>query len=252
MKGILITKGVTPGFLPGGIKLFDDALGTRKMSATMSLHYDVVGVWIRTALNSLRTARLAWKSAKERISVNVDDVAVELLETDFQHSMIVVVGFAISVDAFYARLSQFNGSPHAKSGNLRKAPRYAQVAEQFRLSYKVDNKIFSSIRLALKQLYELRDQAVHPSGKLAPAVLYPEIDRGVEVRFERFRSKVVSVVAQDSMNIIDYLTNKSEPINKKVEAFSKVTGKELQCIISEYPDIFTATPLPKQKIPDMT
>ncbi|GDY14187.1 hypothetical protein LBMAG53_30650 [Planctomycetota bacterium] len=206
----------------------------------MSLHYDVIGVWLRTALDSLRAARNAWKQAKKRILDNQDDVPIELLEIDFQRSMIAIISLSISVDAFYARLTQFNRVSTLKPGNMRQAPRYAQVAEQFRNSYKIDNKTFQSIRSALRQLYNMRDQAVHPSGKLTNAVLYPEIDRGVESRFELFRSKNVNIVAQDCINVILHLTENSSPKNDKVKDLGVIVNTEIKAIISIYSDIFTS------------
>jgi hypothetical protein len=240
MKGILITKGVTPGFLPGDLNIFVDDSGNQKINATMALHYDVVGGWLRTALDSLRTARNAWEKARDCISVNQGDVPVELLEIDFQHSMIAVIGFAISIDAFYARLTQFNKGTVIKPGNLRKSPRYSQVAEQFKNSYKIEHRIFLSIRGALRQLYEMRDQAVHPTGKLSHAVLYPEIDRGVERRFELFRSKNVNAVAQDCINVIIYLTDKSVPKNDRVKEFGIGVNADVKAVLSEYADILTS------------
>lgn len=125
-----------------------------------------------------------------------------------------------------------------KLGHKRRAARYAQVAEQIRVCFKVSNDIFGQLRKAIKRLFDLRDQAIHPNGKLTPAELYPELDRGVEYRFVRFRTKNVAALVQDYINILDYITSKSKPKNTDLVNYAKVVSKELHDILEQYKDLF--------------
>jgi len=241
MKGILITKGVTTGFRPGDLCITVDQEGNEVFKADVSLHYDVVGTWMRVAFDSYRAAKAAWKSAEVIIKENDKHVPIEMLEIDFRQSMIVAISCAIAIDAFYARLTQFTRPPTKLVGNKRKSPRYSQVAEQIKNSYKINKKLFACLRLALRQIYEFRDQAVHPSGKLTKAVLYQEIDRGVEVRFEKYRSKNVRAVLQDSFVIIKNICENCDGKNKSVNDFSKTILREWNSIASDYSDVFSKT-----------
>lgn len=96
MKGILITKGVTPGFPPGALKIFHDNTGVIKLDANLHLHLDLVTFWLRISLDSFTLAKVAWKKAKDILKENPDNIPMEYLEEDFRQSMIVVISCAIS------------------------------------------------------------------------------------------------------------------------------------------------------------
>ncbi len=76
-----------------------------------------------------------------------------------------------------------------------------------------------------------------PVGKLTPAVLYPEIDRGVEYRFELYRAKNVSGVAQDVFNIFDHLANKAPVRATQVGAVCQPLALDLNMLVVEFGDM---------------
>lgn len=234
MAGILITKGITPGFPPGALKITLNPDGTSHVDANLHLHLDVISIWLRFGLGSLREAKSAWRTAKKQIP---ESLPIDLLEQDFQHSMLAIVSFAIAVDAMYARLHQLN-PPIARSASPNS--RHAQVSAQILRCFKLSNTESKSLCGALKQLYNLRDRAVHPTGALTPAVLYPEIDRGVEHRFELYRAKNISGVAQDVLNIFTFLFGKASLRSSLLNDFQTATGAELKLILSEFSDLFTS------------
>jgi hypothetical protein len=228
MAGILITKGITPGFPPGTLKI---DLSTGEINATLHLHLDVVPMWLRHGFGSFQRAMIAWREAKKQLP---DTIAVELLEQDFEQSMIAVMCFAIAIEAFYARLIHLNAPP---AGARVLKSRYAHVTAQILRCFSLSNLEARGLRSALKQLYKLRDGAVHPVGKLTPAVLYPEIDRGVEYRFALYRAKNVSGVAQDVFNIFYHLANKAPVRAKLVGAVCPPLAVELNLMVVEFGDV---------------
>jgi hypothetical protein len=98
--------------------------------------------------------------------------------------MQAVMAAAIAIDAFYALIQTHVQLPSSLITQWRtiRTARYTQVTEVLRRAFHLKQKGTAALRQNLKEIYRLRDLAVHPSGKIEAPILHPEIDVSVEWR----------------------------------------------------------------------
>jgi hypothetical protein len=178
MKGVFITKGMTVGVPAGGLKIEFDQKGELNASLTVHVRFDVCPSWIRIALQDLESAKescakrkLAWAGAD-------NDEKAATLEQEFETSMQAITAAAISIDAFYAAIQpHVDIPPHLfQQWRTKWTSRYAQIAEVVRRAYSLKEKEVTILRQNLKEIFRLRDLAVHPSGKIQTPILHRELN----------------------------------------------------------------------------
>jgi hypothetical protein len=102
------------------------------------------------------------------------------LEREFESSMRAIMAAAIALDAFYAVLQPHVG-PEPKlleKWRKKRTARYSQVTEVVRRAFNLKRNGTKTLRKNLKQIYRLRDLAVHPPGNIQAAILHPELNIG--------------------------------------------------------------------------
>lgn len=108
MSGVLIFKGIKPGFRPGDVSISIDENGKSSMSATLCTSYSTIPIWLKAAKDNLRLA----KAAKEEIDKNWN-IAIEsrgdLLLAELTPSIQVSVACAIAIDALFDLLKPLSG-----------------------------------------------------------------------------------------------------------------------------------------------
>lgn len=67
--------------------------------------------------------------------------------------------------------------------------RYKQIAETLKRAFPISEEMFLQVRQTLKELFFLRDKAVHPQSGTDIPVPYPEINRISDWRYSAFRYK---------------------------------------------------------------
>ncbi|HJU05535.1 MAG TPA: hypothetical protein VJ692_10330 [Nitrospiraceae bacterium] len=131
---------------------------------------------------------------------------------------------AIAIDAFYAVIQTKITIPQALITKWRekRTPRYAQVAEVLRIAFSLKLKGFSALRRNLREIYRLRDLAIHPSGKIDAPILHPELQVGVEWRFAYFRFQNALLVVRETLHMLCELITSGKPNNGEVRKYAEV------------------------------
>ena len=182
MSGVFISKGMNVSVPVGGLQLSIDPSGGLKGSLQLQLHFDVVPSWTALALKHLADAHND-KLARERAwSADVEDDKGQTLESEFQSSMQAIMSSAIALDAFYAVLQDKVKIDQTLRDKwlANRTARYAQITEVIRMAFQLKPKGSAALRNNLKEIYRLRDLAVHPSAALKDPILHPDLGVGVE------------------------------------------------------------------------
>ena len=230
MAGIFIKKGMTVGVPTGGLTISVDDQGKISAHCNLHVHFDVCPTWLELAsrhladANEKKVARIAaWQSTDETAKA-------ESLEREFEASMQAIMAAAIAVDAFYAVIK----TKAAISETLIKkwkdngTARYAQISEVLRQTFTLKESEGDVLRQNLKQIFKLRDLAVHPAGQIQAPLLHPEINVVVEWRFFYFRAETASILVGEAQNMIRTLVTQGKPTNVAVQAYADALRTRLQ------------------------
>ena len=222
MPGIFMSRGMTVGIPEGGLTISIDDEGKPQMDCRLHVHFDVSPTWLEIGLAQLQAARdraaarnSAWQSTDE-------DSKARALEKEFESSMQVCMASAIAVDAFYATIKECVSIPEAtvQTWREKRTPRYAQISEVLKQAFGLKPEGAKVLRQNLKEIFRLRDLAVHPKGKLDEPILHPDLGVGVEWRFAFFRYENARLVFAEALRVINTLCSiekiENEAVVKKV------------------------------------
>lgn len=196
----------------------------------VQVHYDVCPTWCELALKHLADAK---DRAEERIQAwtGADENAKGItLEREFESSMQAIMAAAIAVDAFYAVIQTHVVLPAGLIEQWRKGrtARYSQVCQVISRAFKLKPEGAQILKFHLKQIYRLRDLAVHPTGKLGEPILHPEIDVGVEWRFISFRATNAELVVHHATAVLWQLANTAQPKSEQTKRYVAALSKRLK------------------------
>jgi hypothetical protein len=204
MVGVFISKGMTISIPAGGLKIALDNDGKITGQLTPHVRFDVGPTWVQLARRHLDDAKAnkdlriaAWAGADENLKS-------ESLEREFETSMQAIMAAAIAVDAFYALIRPHVDLPPGVADKWRagRTARYSQVTEVLRRAFHLKTKGVANLRQNLKEIYRLRDLAVHPSGKMEAPIMHRELGVGVEWRFEYFRADNAELIVNAASRIL--------------------------------------------------
>ena len=124
---------------------------------------------------------------------------------------------AIAIDAFYAIVQTHVKLPATLLASWRKqrTARHSQVTEVIRRAFRLKEKGTATLKQNLKEIYRLRDMAVHPSGNIEAPHLHPEMDVGVEWRFAVFRAHNAALLVNAATWILWDLAHKGKPADTR-------------------------------------
>lgn len=208
---------MTVAIPPGGLTIRVGEDGRVDAGFTLHVHFDVCPTWVELAQNHLTRAvtagaarQVAWAGADE-------NAKAATLELKFEASMQAVMAAAVSIDAFYAILQPLVALPALiERWRTGRTARYAQVAEVLRRAFRLNGEGAARLRENLKDIYRLRDLAVHPSGTLEAPIAHPEIGVDVEWRFVYFRLANAEKVVNGSAWILWDLCHTGMPTDANV------------------------------------
>jgi hypothetical protein len=88
---------------------------------------------------------------------------------ELRAGMQACVASAAALDGFYGSIRDLVQIVQSNSIAWRanKTARHAQIAEAFRLSFKIGPKSFASLKTTLEELFLFRDEAIHPTARRA-------------------------------------------------------------------------------------
>jgi hypothetical protein len=222
MSGVFISKGMNVSVPVGGLRISIEPSGGLKSNLRLQLHFDVVPSWTALALKHLADAH-SDKLARERAwSADVEEDKGPALEREFQSSMQAIMSSAIALDAFYAMLQDRVKIDQTLRDKWRanRTARYAQITEVIRIAFQLRPKGSAALRNNLKEIYRLRDLAVHPSAASKDPIMHPELGVSVEWRFFYFRFDHALLVVRGAVETIHELVTRGTPTNDAIKNYS--------------------------------
>lgn len=245
MPGVFISKGMTVSVPQYSIRINEDG-DIESDPVVLHVRFDVCPTWVGISLRHLSDAVTA-RQHRDIIWGGTDEEAkANALEQEFEASMQAITAAAIAIDAFYGMLQPYvQFSPSVKKRcSGRRPSRYAQVAEVLRRAYKLKPKETAALRANVKEIYRVRDLAVHPSGEVDAAVYHRELDVGVEWRFAYFRASNAEKIVYGASWILWNLCRNAKPISG-IENYSKSLSERLDNLFPHgHPWEASDTPLP--------
>jgi hypothetical protein len=184
-------------------------LGTGVM--TLLLRTDMWRFWLREAIDAAVLATAVSDQipplyeqfeADKATGEDLDELAIrELLA-----SMRAITASAFAIDAFYAAVKARSPQhPHQEAWYRNKTARPTQVAETIIHNLRlVDPEAKKKIREWSKEIYRLRDLAVHPASEFQKPVYRPDLNVGVDQKFAIFRRENALQVTSATMAMFDY------------------------------------------------
>lgn len=221
MAGVFISKGMTIVIPVGDLKIATDSHGKVTGHLTPHVRFDVGPTWVQLALRHLEDAK-AKRDLRTAAWAGVDeDQKGNSLEREFEASMQAIMAAAIAIDAFYALIQTHVDLPPSIVDNWRakRTASYSQVAEVLKRAFHLKPKGVASLRQNLKEIYRLRDLAVHPSGKIEAPILHPELGGGVEWRFAYFRAYNAELIVNAASRILWELAYEGKPKHPEIQKY---------------------------------
>jgi hypothetical protein len=243
MAGVFISRGMAVGIPAGGLTIGIGSDGKPTSSLVLHVHFDVSPTWLELAAAHLTAARLHSLQRAEAWSRDDEDAKASTLEREFESSMQAIVAAAIAIDAFYAVLQKRVQIPQAIVASWRrnKTARYVQVTEVLKTAFGLRGKGLEALSGNLREIYRLRDLAVHPSGQLDAPILHPELQVGVEWRFAYFWYRNADAVVRAAARVLIELTNTGKPKNRDVRNYADGLKNRLAEIGAKIDSIPTIT-----------
>ena len=242
MPGIFISQGMTLRVPVGGMIIGADEEQFTIKSLTLHVRFDVCPTWIELALRHTESSVLA-RENRERVWSGADeDAKAAGLEREFECSMQAVMASAIAIDAFYAILAQHVYIPPyvLNKWRAKRTPRYSQVTEVLRRAFNLKPKGTKALRDNLKEIYRIRDLAVHPSGKVEAPIYHPELGVGVEWRFAYFRAANAELISSVATWMIWELCKNGTPKDHDIKEYvSKLSDRLDQIFPGGHPTAST-------------
>lgn len=122
--------------------------------------------------------------------------------------MVGITSSVIALDAFFAgvceRLPAYSDLRSKWVSQKNKPSRSGQVSQVFHRAFRYDPTVYSRLVVALKELYKIRDVAVHPSAGFQPPVHHDILGVGVEWRFATFTATNAVKAASLACDIIHH------------------------------------------------
>lgn len=205
----------------GGLTLSMGDDGKLHGGLTIHVHYDVCPTWLELASRHLSDAEERRSARIQAWNADDQDARTASLEAEFESSMQAIMAAAIAIDSFYASLRDKVEIPieTTRAWRENKTARYKQIAEVFRRAFSLPPRYSVNLRRNLKEIFKIRDMAIHPSGEVTAPVLHPELQVGVEWRFALFRAENAQAVVQGAQSIVRELAAKGKPSTPGVQRY---------------------------------
>lgn len=240
VAGIFISRGMTLVIPDGGLRIGFGHEGKSAGSLTLLVGFDVCPTWVELSLRHLQEAK-AKRIEREAawVGKNEKEKAITL-EREFESSMQAIMAAAIAIDAFYSIIQTYIILPPGlvQKWRTRRTSRYSQVTEVLRRAFHLKPKGTAVLREYLKEIYRVRDLAVHPSGKIKAPILHPELKIGVEWRFAYFSARNAELIVNAATKILWDLAHRAESKDTKI---AKYMSSLRQRLVELFPNGHPAT-----------
>lgn len=247
MAGIFISRGITVTAPAGGLTISIGDDGNVTGNLTLHVRFDVCPTWTELSLRHLQEAKAKRVDREAAWAGTDEEQKAATLEREFEASMQAIMAAAIAVDAFYSLIQTHVVLPPSLLGQWRtkRTSRYRQVTEVLRRAFHLRPKGTAALRQNLKEIYRLRDLAVHPSGKIEAPILHPELNVGVEWRFAYFRAHNAELIVNAATWILWDLAHGGKPKDSTIREYMAGLRQRLTELFPRgHPTAAVAIPLP--------
>lgn len=235
--GVLVTRGISLSIPAGGLRI---SLGdSEKSSVKVDVSLNMVPFWFEIALNHLFTSEDEHIKLLESRSRKSKD-GVRFLESEFVAGMQAMISAAFAIDAFYALVKDHVNVPTTLSATWRekRTARYKQMAEVFKLGFKIGPKSFVALRKALHEVMKFRDFAVHPPAIASEPIFHKDLGSGVEWRFVAFASNNAHELVRTVLSIVSQLSRIPNPRHNRMKAFCDGTAALIEPSLQKWAEAY--------------
>lgn len=204
---VFIIEGMSLRIPAGGLSISIDEAGGQEASVTFHVVYEIWPHWLEIACDHAETAN-EFRRQLHGVGAGNEDEKGRLLVEECKAAMVGIASSVIGLDAFFAgvceRLPAYPALRSKWVSQKRKPSRSSQVSQVFQRAFRYDPALYSRLRVALKDLYRIRDVAVHPSAGFQPPVQHDILGVGVEWRFATFTATNASKAVSLACDIIQH------------------------------------------------
>jgi hypothetical protein len=216
VPGIFTLAGMGLQIPPGGlvVSIGEDGAPRTEVNQTL-LRIDLWPTWLEIGCVHAEQARVAG----ERLSPDLsDEDKYTSLSEELQAGLVAVTACAFAVDGFYDTLRHELGAhPHQDMWKKKRTSRDTQVTDTLRFRLKLGPKFSEQLRTVIKELFEFRSRAVHPSSQFVEPNYRPQIDSGVHPHLITFSGPHAVQCRVLALGLLDRLVTRASELSK-VEA----------------------------------
>lgn len=167
---------------------------------------DMCSHWLKIAYDHLLMTEKASGALADAKKIGVDEDIGDALKLEFSSGMQAVVASGIAIDAFYASVKEYISIPPETAQAWREKKiarhRYKQISEMFRLAFHLNNVYEQSQRKFIKDVFDLRNKAVHPSSETSAPALHPQLNKLASWWYAAFRFQNAKAAVTSALVII--------------------------------------------------
>jgi len=217
MTELFIMRDFDLHFGPEFCITFDEA-GQLTAKMDWHVHLDVFPIWLGFALDHVKAAALHRQQRITARQAEENEAFAEAMQMEFRESLQAVVAIATAVDALYSSIQPTVVIPKGlrETWSKNRTPRSSQVSETFKRAYRLNGHDAQLTFTLIKELYRLRDRAVHPTVKSEAPVAHPEVDIAVPWYFAAYRSTTAETLVMNVCAIVRQIAYSTQPDNKNL------------------------------------
>lgn len=193
-------------------------------SARVELSIDMWPYWVDIAMDQVLLAHSAREQLLAAITDGDGNAKGKALIEECKASMVAISACAFAIEAFYDSVTERTTiQPSlAEAWKTSKPARHARIHQTFARAFLLTNERSKEIRHSLQQIFNFRNQSVHPSAAFTAPTLHPILNVGVERRFCLFRLENAHSVTKHSIAQIRHLVER--PRSAKAEMMEWCEG----------------------------
>lgn len=213
------------GFLEGDFQISIDDEGKFQSKAILSTSYNTIPLWLRISRDACLDARQYAESLKTDWPQESEEQK-RLLLAELRPSMMALVGCAVAIDGIYDLIKPFAKIDKAtlEGWKRRKKSRSKQVSETFRRAFGLSKEETSSLQKIVKEIFDLRDKAVHPSHQIQNAMSRADLPVGVDWRFAAYRFDNAATAYNNTIQLLHFFMSRRSLDKKLGSALEALSG----------------------------
>lgn len=200
---IFLVKGDTISVMPFSISLNEQG-EIEKSPVVLHLGIDMTEYWLDIAYKHLLDTESAHKRLMIAKSEKNDEKIARNLKKESISGMQSIMASCIAIDAYYASIKEQVNIPQSTLESWREnnTARYKQISEVLRIGFRLKNSSNKNLRDVLKQNFNFRDKAVHPTPGTAAPLLHVELNKVTDWRYATFRFYNAKAIYGLSLSVI--------------------------------------------------